>query len=171
MLCHHYNKAHEQADDCRNCKQTQSLSEGTSVMEKLLSGRTKNQKVTQQNQNQNVYHGQISQLILSVQAKVGQPWCWEHSTGIISNNSTVIYACRSISFAFSTICLIKVSQKMVRDWLTKLRGSSIGKSGTAAFQRRYKTLLDPKKCQMSTMSWCYNQGKSVLAGNVCRVAE
>lgn len=113
MLCHHDNKAHEQADDCRNCKQTQSLSEGTSVMEKLLSGRTKNQKVTQQDQNQNVYHGQISQLILSVQAKVGQPWCWEHSTGIISNNSTVICACRSISFAFSTICLIKVSQKMV----------------------------------------------------------
>lgn len=100
MLCHHDNKAHEQADDCRNCKQTQSLSEGTSVMEKLLSGRTKNQKVTQQNQNQNVYHGQISQLILSVQAKVGQPWCWEHSTGIISNNSTVIYACRSTFFCF-----------------------------------------------------------------------
>lgn len=113
MLCHHDNKAHEQADDCRHCKQTQSLSEGTSVMEKLLSGRTKNQKVTQQDQNQNVYHGQISQLILSVQAKVGQRWCWEHSTGIISNNSTVICACRSISFAFSTICLIKVSQKMV----------------------------------------------------------
>lgn len=104
MLCHHDNKAHEQADDCRNCKQTQSLSEGTSVMEKLLSGRTKNQKVTQQDQNQNVYHGQISQLILSVQAKVGQPWCWEPycypSTGIISNNSTVIYACRSTFFCF-----------------------------------------------------------------------
>lgn len=28
-----------------------------------------------------------------------------------------------------------------------------------------------KKCHMSPMSWCYNQGKSVLAGSVCKVAE